>query len=151
MRPCAPCARVRKAASVGRPRAVPPKRSNPGPKPHMPMNDAASPSLASVTESVTGQPWQAWSVSGQAQDPLDERALSKLRWRCRRGLLENDLFIERFFRRYESRLTVGQARGMYVLMDLSDNDLLDLLLRRKALPPEIGTDEVRDVLEMLRS
>jgi len=27
---------------------------------------------------------------------LDERALSKLRWRCRRGLLENDLFIERF-------------------------------------------------------
>ncbi|MFM6997329.1 MAG: succinate dehydrogenase assembly factor 2 [Limnohabitans sp.] len=82
---------------------------------------------------------------------MDERALSKLRWRCRRGLLENDLFIERFFRRYESRLTVGQARGMYVLMDLSDNDLLDLLLRRKALPPEIGTDEVRDVLEMLRS
>jgi antitoxin CptB len=27
---------------------------------------------------------------------LDERDLSKLRWRCRRGLLENDLFIERF-------------------------------------------------------
>jgi antitoxin CptB len=26
--------------------------------------------------------------------PLGERALSKLRWRCRRGLLENDLFIE---------------------------------------------------------
>ena len=31
---------------------------------------------------------------------LDERSLSKLRWRCRRGLLENDLFIERFFCRY---------------------------------------------------
>ena len=28
---------------------------------------------------------------------LDERSFSKLRWRCRRGLLENDLFIERFF------------------------------------------------------
>ena len=27
--------------------------------------------------------------------PLSERSLSKLRWRCRRGLLENDLFIER--------------------------------------------------------
>ena len=24
--------------------------------------------------------------------------LSRLQWRCRRGLLENDLFIERFFR-----------------------------------------------------
>ncbi|MEY2804195.1 MAG: hypothetical protein RL657_1531, partial [Pseudomonadota bacterium] len=41
-----------------------------------------------------------------ANQPLGERALSKLRWRCRRGLLENDLFIERFFQRHESRLTV---------------------------------------------
>ena len=29
--------------------------------------------------------------------PISERALSKLKWRCRRGLLENDLFIARFF------------------------------------------------------
>ena len=83
--------------------------------------------------------------------PLSERSLSKLRWRCRRGLLENDLFIERFFTRHESRMTVGQARGMYVLMDLSDNDLMDLLLRRKELQPEIGTDEVREVLDLLRA
>ena len=83
--------------------------------------------------------------------PLSERSLSKLRWRCRRGLLENDLFIERFFGRHETRLTVGQARGLYVLMDLADNDLLDLLLRRTELQPEIGTDEVREVLDMLRA
>jgi antitoxin CptB len=38
----------------------------------------------------------------EAESMLDERALSKLRWRCRRGLLENDLFIERFFHRHES-------------------------------------------------
>ena len=62
---------------------------------------------------------------------LDERALSKLRWRCRRGLLENDLLIEKFFARYEATLTVRQAKGLTDLMDLSDNDLLDLLLRRK--------------------
>ncbi len=83
--------------------------------------------------------------------PLSERSLSKLRWRCRRGLLENDLFIERFFARHESRITAGQARGMYVLMDLSDNDLMDLLLRRKELQPEISTEEVREVLDMLRA
>ena len=53
-----------------------------------------------------------------ASQPLGERALSKLRWRCRRGLLENDLFIERFFHRHESRLTVGQARAMYELMEI---------------------------------
>ena len=62
---------------------------------------------------------------------LDERALSKLKWRCRRGLLENDLLIEKFFQRFEATLTVSQAKGMNDLMDLSDNDLLDLLLKRK--------------------
>ena len=84
-----------------------------------------------------------------AQSPLSERALSKLRWRTRRGLLENDLFIERFFSRHESGLTVGNARGMYVLMDLADNDLMDLFLQRKPLSPEIATPEVREVLDML--
>ncbi len=83
--------------------------------------------------------------------PLSERSLSKLRWRSRRGLLENDLFIERFFNRYATALTVGQARGMYVLMDLSDNDLMDLLLRRTELQTEISTEEVREVLDMLRA
>ena len=84
-----------------------------------------------------------------AQAPLSERALSKLRWRTRRGLLENDLFIERFFARHESRLTVGHARAVYVLMDLADNDLMDLFLQRKPLAPEMATPEVREVLEML--
>ncbi len=83
--------------------------------------------------------------------PLSERSLSKLRWRSRRGLLENDLFIERFFNRHATDLTVGQARGMYVLMDLSDNDLMDLLLRRTELQTEISTEEVREVLDMLRA
>jgi antitoxin CptB len=81
--------------------------------------------------------------------PLGERALSKLRWRCRRGLLENDLFIERFFNRHASDLTVGQARGMYELMDLSDNDLMDLLMKRKPLGSEIESEEVSEVLTML--
>ena len=41
---------------------------------------------------------------------------------------------------------------MYVLMDLSDNDLMDLLLRRKgAAATEVSTDEVREVLDMLRA
>ena len=81
--------------------------------------------------------------------PLGERALSKLRWRCRRGLLENDLFIERFFNRFAPQMTVGQARGMYVLMDLSDNDLMDLLMRRKPLGSDIESEEVSEVLTML--
>ena len=81
---------------------------------------------------------------------LDERGLSKLRWRCRRGLLENDLFVERFFVRYESQLTQSQAHGLLVLMDLADNDLLDLLLARKEPEGEWVCPEAVQVLGMMR-
>ena len=81
---------------------------------------------------------------------LDERGLSKLRWRCRRGLLENDLFIERFFDRYACGLTVRRAEALGELMDLADNDLLDLLLRRKEPEGELDSRDVKEVLEMLR-
>ena len=82
---------------------------------------------------------------------LDARALSKLKWRCRRGLLENDLFVERFFERYEDSLTLGQSQALARLMELGDNDLLDLLLKRRALEGEMNTSDVRQVLEMLRT
>ena len=83
---------------------------------------------------------------------LDERALSKLRWRCRRGLLENDLFIERFFNRHEKALNVRQAQGLDDLMDLSDNDLMDLFLQRKQPheleAPSASTPQAREVLAL---
>ncbi len=84
---------------------------------------------------------------------LDPRALSKLKWRCRRGLLENDIFIERFFNRFESTLNVKQAQGLSALMELSDNDLLDLHLARKTLTQvnaDLVREDVSEVLSMLR-
>ena len=84
---------------------------------------------------------------------LDERALSRLRWRCRRGMLENDLFIERFLHRYAATLTVRQAGGLTDLMELSDNDLLDLHLGRKVLAQVdvlLDRADIVEVLEMLR-
>jgi len=85
------------------------------------------------------------------QTLIDERALSKLRWRCRRGLLENDLFIERFFNRYAGSLTDTQAQALSALMELPDNDLLDLLLVRKEPEGELLQDDVVQVLRMMRT
>jgi len=82
---------------------------------------------------------------------IDARALSKLKWRCRRGLLENDLFVERFFARYEATLTENQAQALLALMDLSDNDLLDLLLARKEPEGDLARDDVLSVLHQLRA
>lgn len=82
---------------------------------------------------------------------LDEKALHLLHWRSRRGLLENDLFIEKFFEKHGPSLTYNQGEAMTTLMNLADNDLLDLVLRRKELEEAIETPALKEVLEMLRN
>jgi antitoxin CptB len=84
------------------------------------------------------------------QTSIDERSLSKLRWRCRRGLLENDLIIERFFKQHLPDLTQQHARGLNLLMELADNDLLDLLLSRTEPQGDLKTEEVALVLALMR-
>ncbi len=86
-----------------------------------------------------------------AEAAIDEHELGKLRWRCRRGLLENDLFLERYFATHGARTTPRQALALEELMQLADNDLLDLLLRRKEASGELDRPEVREMLELLRS
>jgi len=81
---------------------------------------------------------------------LDAVALNRLRWRCRRGLLENDILIERFFDRNGPQLTQRQADGLGALMDLPDNDLLDLLLSRREPAGALDRPAVREVLAQMR-
>jgi antitoxin CptB len=84
-------------------------------------------------------------------DRLSSAALSKLRWRCRRGLLENDLFIERFFNRHAADMTVGQARSMYALMELADNDLLDVFLGRPHTQAVAQQEDVKALLSLMQA
>jgi antitoxin CptB len=84
------------------------------------------------------------------QATLDPVALNRLRWRCRRGLLENDLLLERFFARHGEGITPQQAQGLEALMQLADNDLLDLLLARCEPSGELDRPAVRAVLAELR-
>jgi antitoxin CptB len=81
---------------------------------------------------------------------VDARTLSKLKWRCRRGLLENDLFIERFFRRHEADLSMQQAATLTALMELADNDLLDLMLARKSPEGDLDRPDVHALLALMR-
>ena len=90
---------------------------------------------------------------GAGVDPgraIDERALSKLRWRCRRGLLENDLLLERFFARGRP-VSVAEADGLRLLMELADNELLDIFLGRQKPSADLDRPEVREVIEAVRA
>ena len=110
--------------------------------------------------SAFGAPPQGGAASGPAEPdprrPLGDGGLrlsdlNRLKWRSRRGLLENDLFIERFFRRHEATLTDSQAAGLQSLIDLADNDLLDLLLARREPTAELDCADVRGVLALMRN
>ena len=76
---------------------------------------------------------------------------TRLRWRARRGLLENDLIITRVLDEHETTLTDLDVSALTQLFELGDNELLDLLLAR--IEPEGALDkpEVKSVLMQLRA
>ena len=56
--------------------------------------------------------------------------LARLRWRARRGLLENDLVLERFLAARGSTLSDEDIDALDRLLDMTDNDLWDLIAGR---------------------
>ena len=80
----------------------------------------------------------------------DPAKRARLRWRGRRGLLENDLILTRFLDAHEENLTDEEVDAFTRLLDLSDNDLLDLLLARNEPEGEQALPHVRALLERLR-
>ncbi len=81
-------------------------------------------------------------------DPIQR---ARLRWRGRRGLLENDLIITRFLDAHETSLSDEEVDAFSRLMELPDNELLDLLLSRKELAGEVDLPHVHAFLLRLRA
>lgn len=82
---------------------------------------------------------------------LTELQRARLRWRARRGLLENDLIITRYLDAYEAELTDDDVTALTQLFELGDNDLLDLLLARKELEGALDTPRLRGIIGQMRS
>jgi len=74
----------------------------------------------------------------------------RLRWRSRRGLLENDLIITRFLDAHEASLTQDDVVALSQLLDLTDTDLLDYILGKKELPAGDYDAAARAMLDRLR-
>lgn len=74
----------------------------------------------------------------------------RLRWRARRGLLENDLLLTRYLDQNEIQMTDSEVWAFYQLLELPDNDLFDLLLQRKEPEGELDCETVQQLLHKLR-
>ncbi|MCA2999072.1 MAG: succinate dehydrogenase assembly factor 2 [Burkholderiales bacterium] len=61
----------------------------------------------------------------------DGRIFDRIRWRARRGLLENDLLLRKFLQDALEGLSAEDLQALDKLLLLSDNDLLDVLMGRK--------------------
>ena len=61
---------------------------------------------------------------------MDERAIERLKWKSRRGLLELDIVFERFWKRAGNEMNEREAAALDRLLALPDNDLLDLVMGR---------------------
>jgi antitoxin CptB len=78
---------------------------------------------------------------------MDRAALNRLRWRCRRGMLENDLILTRFLDSRGDRITGDELVALESMLQLSDNDLWEMLSGRQ----EPADAALMPLLERLRA
>ena len=76
------------------------------------------------------------------------KELERVRWRCRRGLLELDIVLGRFVDKYYAGLNDEQQVAFDVLLDLPDNVLWDMVTGREAPPQE---KQQQAILEYLKA
>ena len=80
-------------------------------------------------------------------DLQDEQAeLSRIRWQCRRGMLELDIFLESFMDKAYTQLTPKQKQAFSDLLETPDQMLLDYLMGR-VIPYD---KDIADVTKQVR-
>ena len=78
---------------------------------------------------------------------MDRVAHDRLKWKCRRGLLELDLVLERFVDRNASALDEDELARLRELLELPDNDLWDIVSGRS----DMYAARLGDVVARLRA
>ena len=78
---------------------------------------------------------------------MDATELNRLRWRCRRGMLENDLILTRYLDARGAAISAEELASLDRLLDLPDDELWDLIAGRSQ-PADPG---LLPVVSQLRS
>ena len=71
----------------------------------------------------------------------------RIAWRCRRGMLENDLVLSRFLERRGDAITEHEIAMLDVFLELPDNELWDLIAGRE----EPADASLAPLVEQLRA
>lgn len=76
-----------------------------------------------------------------------DRDRERIKWHCRRGLLELDLVLQRFVTRHLAVLDADQTAVFKELLAYEDNDLLDMVMGRA----EPVNEDLSAVLVLMRT
>lgn len=77
------------------------------------------------------------------------KELERVRWRCRRGLLELDIVLGRFVVKHYASLSDEQQVAFDVLLDLPDNVLWDMITGRESPPQEAQQQALLEFLKVV--
>jgi len=82
----------------------------------------------------------------QTVEVMPEQVDSKLRWRCRRGMLELDILLNGFIENQYSDLSVAQKEILNQVLDYPDQLLFDLFLGHM----QSSDNHVSDLVQTIR-
>ncbi len=74
------------------------------------------------------------------------KELDRVRWRCRRGMLELDIVLQRFVDKHYTQLNEDELQQFDTLLNLPDNDLWDMITAKK----EVGDVKLQPMLQLLQ-
>lgn len=77
--------------------------------------------------------------------PMTEQESKRIRWRCRRGLLELDWVLLSFYEQHFHALDHNDQQAFVHLLDQDDNDILAWLQKRQ-VPPE---NDLKHIMTMI--
>ena len=80
---------------------------------------------------------------------MKDAELRRLAWRCRRGMLELDIVLQRFIAQHFDELTLAQLKALDDLLELPDTDFWTLISSDKITPKNIDTVNVVNKIRAL--
>lgn len=81
---------------------------------------------------------------------IKDAELRRLAWRCRRGMLELDIVLQRFIALHFNDLTLAQLLAFDNLLELPDNDFWTLISSNKVTPKNADTVDVVNKIRALK-
>jgi succinate dehydrogenase flavin-adding protein (antitoxin of CptAB toxin-antitoxin module) len=84
-------------------------------------------------------------VASGAYHPSPISHYNRLRWHSRRGMLELDILLQRFWEKFGDKLSAEDGEALEILLEYEDNDLLELILGDE------GGESYGRTLQMLRA